>query len=234
MRTVKSLNARLRALLQKNSLLRANLRKALKEGRYNRTLVRILQNRLCELEEQLVTDKLTGIHNREGLEKHFQWIRQNALDIFGRFGNRATDQDMRGRIPMLTESVPLTLIGIDLDRFKILNDTVGHQAGDKVLRAFALMLRHTFKRRYDLPARTGGDEFAVLLPMTTCAQAEELMEELVKLFEESSDPVIEQYRDTLGGTFSYGISSIAYDQPGDSLEEAAHRADQEMYRMKRT
>ena len=95
------------------------------------------------LEEQSITDGLTGLRNRRFFDERLQ-------EEFGR-AQRYSD--------------PVSLIMLDLDHFKRVNDRYGHQAGDLVLRESADLLRASL-RDPDIPARYGGEEFAVLLPKT--------------------------------------------------------------------
>jgi diguanylate cyclase (GGDEF)-like protein len=94
-------------------------------------------------------DYLTGIANRRAF--------QEALD--GEW-TRA-----------LRTKTPLSLIIADIDDFKLCNDEHGHNIGDKVLKAVASMISHRVRRSIDIPARIGGEEFAVVLPETTLADA---------------------------------------------------------------
>jgi diguanylate cyclase (GGDEF)-like protein len=105
------------------------------------TLCATLRTENDRLKSMLVTDELTGLANRAGFETAF-----------------ATEQDRLKR----GQSPGGLVIMIDLDRFKTINDTLGHAAGDQALRTIADALRaHT--RAMDTPARLSGDEFAVLL-----------------------------------------------------------------------
>ena len=96
-----------------------------------------------KLEEQSITDGLTGLKNRRFFDERLQ-------EEFGR-AQRYSD--------------PVSLIMLDLDHFKRVNDRFGHQAGDHVLREAADLLRGSL-RDPDIPARYGGEEFAVILPKT--------------------------------------------------------------------
>jgi diguanylate cyclase (GGDEF)-like protein len=102
--------------------------------------LRAMQKRL---EEQSITDGLTGLRNR-------RFFDERLMEEFGR-AQRYTD--------------PVSLIMLDLDHFKRVNDRFGHQAGDLVLREAADLLRGSL-RDPDIPARYGGEEFAVILPKT--------------------------------------------------------------------
>ncbi len=107
--------------------------------------------RIRQLESLSVTDELTGLFNRRG----FLAALDRALAACRRHGE------------------PGLLLLVDLDRFKAINDSYGHLAGDAVLRGVAELLLVTV-RKSDIVARLGGDEFAVLLPRTRTARAEKL------------------------------------------------------------
>ena len=101
-----------------------------------------------ELHSAATTDSLTGLMNRRALEER---LRQEL---------------QRGERHHLVTSIVL----VDLDRFKAVNDTLGHAAGDRLLRLIAQVLRRE-ARALDVVGRLGGDEFVAILPMTTAAEA---------------------------------------------------------------
>jgi len=105
--------------------------------------------RLRRTHKQAQSDPLTGLANRN------------------RFG-QVLEQEMR---TTRRTGQPLSLLVLDIDHFKQLNDNQGHAAGDAVLRALAQILRSRARRPRDLVARLGGDEFAVLLPETSAQAA---------------------------------------------------------------
>lgn len=118
-----------------------------------------LQEDLRSSNEQLarlaVTDELTGISNRRGFDAHLE----DELWRARRFGQS------------------LAIVMFDLDHFKSVNDTYGHDQGDVVLKAFAEVLHHS-SRRIDKVARFGGEEFAALLPATDAIGAETFAEKV--------------------------------------------------------
>jgi len=115
-----------------------------------------LWQRNQDLERAAQTDGLTGIANRRAFDQ--------ALERAIRRARRTNE--------------PLSLLLLDLDHFKALNDMVGHQAGDEVLRRFAGILAQAARRPDDVAARYGGEEFALILPATDQTGAVEVAERL--------------------------------------------------------
>nr|WP_281273514.1 GGDEF domain-containing protein [Stutzerimonas urumqiensis] len=109
--------------------------------------------RLSELAE---TDHLTALPNRRRFDETLQIETARAL----------------------REGTPLSLLLIDVDFFKRYNDRYGHQAGDECLRLLARLLREIVQRPTDLPCRFGGEEFAIVLPATGAAAAQQVAERL--------------------------------------------------------
>lgn len=161
--------------------------------------------RIKKLFEKAIRDPLTNLYNRYFLEEE---------------GKREIDRAKRYRYTV-------SLIMFDLDDFKRVNDTYGHQEGDKVLIKFAKILKSKV-RSTDMPVRYGGEEFIVLLPNTTPNEAVIVAERIRK--------VMEEVRFRFGSeeikiTVSAGIASC---EPEDcSLETLIYRADKAMYRAKR-
>lgn len=157
------------------------------------------------LEKLALTDPLTGLANRRA----FQQALEAELSRVSRHGR------------------PASLLFLDLDHFKGVNDAHGHAVGDEVLAAFALVLKRG-SRRGDLAARVGGEEFAVLLP-TTGAVPAGLVAERIRRATESrslgrtvSVPV----------TVSIGLTSTEEQAPPPAAEELLRRADAALYRAK--
>ncbi len=124
------------------------------------------------------------------------------------------------------QQLPCSLIITDIDRFKSVNDTYGHPAGDEVIKAFASLLKGT-TRPGDLVSRYGGEEFVVLCADCDNATAAARAEEFRRRWEVVS-------HDALGGktvTASFGVTEI---QPGDTPESMIRRADRALYEAKQT
>lgn len=156
------------------------------------------------LKKLATTDDLTGLWNR----RYFMERGVVEVGVMGRTG------------------LPLSLLFIDLDYFKRVNDTYGHMAGDDVLRCVAKMLRSNV-RSTDLVARLGGEEFCVLLPNTNIDAAIQLAEKLRTYFDAHSCPVgDEQIRCTI----SVGVATYTSDK--GSFEDLLSKADQACYQAK--
>lgn len=143
-----------------------------------------------------------------------------ATDELTRLANR---RNLKERLPAAISAArrhnhPLSIIMIDLDHFKTVNDTYGHNEGDNVLREFADVLREMI-RAEDIAARWGGEEFIIILPHTAC-EAAEAMAERIRI-------ACEQHAGTMHGlSASFGVSQLKDDDDEDSL---IRRADDAMY-----
>ena len=154
---------------------------------------------------QATTDSLTGLANR--------WTFDEELALEWRRAERVGD--------------PLALILFDLDNFKTINDTHGHQGGDEVLRVVGEVLARSV-RQVDLAARYGGEEFAVIVPETDLDGAIDLAERLRKALE--SEEIVLQNGTRLSVTASFG-AVVKGDLPGGEKLVAA--ADERLYEAKR-
>ena len=159
------------------------------------------------VQQQAVTDELTGLFN----VRQFHARLRNEIDRAERFGT------------------PLSLVMLDIDKFKSVNDTYGHQQGDRVLVEVARVLRR-LSRDVDLPARYGGEEMAVVLPQTDLGGAELGAERMRAAIEGM------QIQRLDGGgllpiTASFGVASFPA-QAGDKTALIA-AADAALYRAKR-
>ena len=182
--------------------LTARLRTQVKRKRYNDHL----RASVTQTIEMAVTDGLTGLHNRRYLDSHLQTLFDRAV--------------ARRR--------PLSLMITDLDRFKSVNDTFGHEGGDEVLREFARRLRKNV-RGIDLACRFGGEEFVVVMPDTEAAIAQKVAER-VRAEIAQTPFAIGQAGGTTEVTVSVGVSSLK--RGLDSVADLMKRADLALYEAK--
>ena len=154
----------------------------------------------------VMNDTLTGCLNRRGFD--------HAL-------NQAV-------IRALRRGGELALLAIDIDHFKVINDTAGHLAGDAVLRELAGLLSHT-SRGGDVVGRVGGEEFVVVMPETDLAVATMVAERLRRRIASEQFPIQQGVR-SIEVTISIGIAALG---SADNAATVLKRADQALYRAKR-
>ena len=167
-----------------------------------------LQDAVQKLDEMASNDDLTGVANRRAFT--------NAL-------GRHFDAAVR-------HQHDLACVMIDLDGFKPINDTLGHQAGDDLLVAVGRVLKSN-SRSYDMPARLGGDEFVLLLPRTDEDTARQIIERLFEQFQQEAADLIGDPDMIAKVSMSIGLASLAKSHP-DTAEELLHQADQALYAAK--
>lgn len=182
--------------------LAARIRTQTRRTRY----IDILRQRVDRGLELSVIDQLTGLHNRRYMNGQLEQFMQRAVR-----GNQ-----------------PLSLMMTDIDHFKAVNDTHGHQAGDDVLKEIGKRLRANV-RPTDVVCRTGGEEFVVLMPNTpgdlACAAAERIR----KAVAAEEFPVLGGSQ-SLRITVSAGVSTLQGE--GDTIDDLMHRADTALYQAK--
>ncbi|MGO7018978.1 PleD family two-component system response regulator [Rhizobium leguminosarum] len=158
--------------------------------------------------ELAVTDPLTGLYNRRYLDNHMNVLFNRSM--------------ARGR--------PLSVLITDIDRFKHVNDTYGHDGGDEVLREFSSRVRSTI-RGADLACRYGGEEFVVVMPDTSPEIAAAVAERLRAAIE-SAPFMLKHSGEALSVTASFGIASriASVLTPGQLMKQA----DLALYEAKNT
>jgi two-component system, cell cycle response regulator len=157
--------------------------------------------------EMAITDALTGLHNRRYMETHLSTLVEQA--------------GLRGK--------PLAVLVLDIDYFKSVNDTHGHDAGDDVLREFSQRLKKSI-RGIDLACRYGGEEFVVVMPETDMAVATMVAERLRRRIACEPFPVC-RGANAVEITISIGLAARA--STNDTAANILKRADQALYRAKR-
>jgi diguanylate cyclase (GGDEF)-like protein len=159
-------------------------------------VISLLRQQSLQVYKLSLKDSLTGLANRRQLLLRLEWEIERA---------RRT-------------GAPLSILLGDIDRFKHVNDTLGHAQGDRLLEGVAQALSSSF-RRADLVSRLGGDEFAVLLPETDSSEAEKLVRRAV----EAAQADLARY----GSRISFGAVTFT-GAPGSS-DAALKTADEMMY-----
>ena len=163
--------------------------------------------RLILLEQENITDPLTGIYNRRHLERRLNEEFHKAR----RYGNA------------------LSIILIDIDHFKRINDGYGHQFGDLVLGCLAKLIQQSV-RSADIAARYGGEEFMIVAPNTDCLEAERLAERLrsqIRAHPLAHGGVADERR-VLDVTVSLGVATFAQDENG-TVAKLINKADTALY-----
>jgi two-component system, cell cycle response regulator len=185
--------------VDRNELL-ARARTQLRRKRYADSLRDNVQAAI----ELAVVDALTGLNNRRFLETHLA----QALDQAAHKGR------------------PLSLMILDIDHFKSVNDTYGHDAGDEVLKVFARRIKRVL-RSADLVCRLGGEEFVVVMPETPLAVAERIAERVRSAVERERFPI--DATRAIPVTTSIGLAERGADANADAL---LRRADKALYASK--
>lgn len=165
-----------------------------------------IQDIITELKTLASSDPMTRLYNR----RYFNNISQHILGLAQR------------------EKQSLSLIMLDIDHFKKINDTYGHKSGDEVIISLAnLMLNQ--QRQSDIICRYGGEEFVMLLPNTPLADATQIAEKLRRKI--ATQSIKSQTGDTIFFTISAGTASVNL-KTEDTIEKALHRADEALYQAK--
>jgi len=188
--------------IDKHELL-ARARSQVRKRRYSERLRDNVQLSI----EMAITDALTGLFNRRYMENHLATLVEQAK--------------ARGK--------PLSVLVLDIDYFKSINDTHGHDAGDEVLREFALRVKRSI-RGIDLACRAGGEEFVIVMPETDMAVAAMVAERLRRRI--AAEPfIIDQGAGSVPVTLSIGIAALR--GRDDTAPQLIKRADRALYQAKR-
>lgn len=155
--------------------------------------------------EMAVTDALTGLSNRRYLDTHLKILFERAA----------------------ARKRPMSVCLVDIDRFKLVNDTYGHEAGDDVLREFSARVR-AMVRGADLACRYGGEEFIVVMPNTSLDIASKVAERLREMVEQTPFQLTSGLKITV--TASIGIAETSVDCA--TPEQLLREADKALYKAK--
>jgi diguanylate cyclase (GGDEF)-like protein len=166
-------------------------------------------NQLRTIEQISLKDQLTNVLNRRGFDNriHMEWLRT------------------------IRAKLPISILLMDVDRFKAYNDTFGHQQGDEVLRAVAMAAAQSLNRPGDFVARWGGEEFVVLLPNTDSAGALNIAERIRINIENAVVPCSDGRETKV--TVSIGVNT-QLPPHGSSYDGFISKADKALYKAKET
>jgi diguanylate cyclase (GGDEF)-like protein len=179
---------------------------ALREINSLKVVAESSSTRALELEEETRRDALTGVYNRAYLDQF----------LAREFGNS------------IRHKWPLSVAFADLDKFKSINDTYGHQAGDRILQATARILRNN-TRETDVIARYGGEEFVMVLPATDAETARSICERIVLAFQNTAHDIGEHHPRV---TISIGCATHGGDTVFATAADFVKAADQALYTAK--
>lgn len=163
-----------------------------------------VKKKLVRANQNLMSDHLTGAYNRRSFDEQSTKLHK----LFGLAGNN------------------VTLLAMDIDHFKKINDCYGHDIGDFILQECVRFLREVFKRDNDFIARTGGEEFAILLPDFREEHAVQKAEEVLSKIRKE---VFVHEKLEIQFTISIGIAQL---YPGETREQWVKRADEALYHSK--
>ena len=189
-------------VMRENDTLRAEVQRALDEVKEKNAQ---LERSLRRVEEVAATDPLTGLYNR----RHFGKVLEQLYAEAQRY-----DQD-------------LSCVMVDMDGYKEINDRHGHQVGDQLLQVAARVIGANL-RRMDVAARYGGDEFILLLPHASAAEAVGVAQRIREEYRQASAGLL---RRANGASMSIGIGSVKSDDPAGP-EQLIATADAALYRAK--
>ncbi|WP_417334324.1 diguanylate cyclase [Halarcobacter sp.] len=175
-------------------------RKIIKTNRLLEEAQKDIEEKNKELEKLATTDKLTSLYNRRKIEELLEFEINRSERFNHKFG----------------------LAIVDIDKFKEVNDTYGHQIGDKVLKEIANIL-NTNRRKTDFVGRYGGEEFVIICP-------ESDVEGVIKLMETFKEKICKhKFSKVENKTASFGVTMS---QRGDTIESILKRADDALYKAK--
>lgn len=190
--------------LKQQKTIVAELEDEVRQRIANRTLA--LERQLGSLRQQATRDGLTSLYNRRMFDTYLPRVIERCM----------------------AEKLDMSLLMIDVDNFKHLNDTLGHAAGDDLLRNIAQIIRSGI-REQDSPFRLGGDEFVVILPGLDASSAADVSRRLIELVDALAKPI----RVTVHPRLSIGVAALSQ-IPSKSPSDLVQLADKNLYDVKAT
>jgi len=174
-----------------------------------RPIVRHLAEYHQHLIKLALTDMLTGLNNRRA----FMQLANAGLDYYNR------------------HKKPFALVLMDLDHFKLINDTYGHKVGDLVLQHYSALVQKGL-RAHDMLGRIGGEEFAIFLPQTTAEEAMPMIERLRKTVSDASCPYIDGNGENKMLKYSASFGVLTVTSGKWTLDELFIKVDEQLYKAK--
>jgi diguanylate cyclase len=193
-------------LLDSTKTMKASIEVMKQQIQDSREEINALQERLESALEEALSDPLTGLINRKGLS--------NAIENL--------------LLPGELLNSPPSLLMLDIDHFKKINDTYGHPLGDRVIKMVGDILKQQIKGK-DTAARYGGEEFCILLPETGLTDAVKVAENIRQTIEKTRINRASDNQEICRITISIGVACY---QPDQSITDWFERADSALYRSK--
>jgi two-component system, cell cycle response regulator len=188
--------------VDRNEML-ARAKTQIKRKRYHESLSSAVSQSI----EAAVLDTLTGLHNRRYMQGHLASMTNLAV----------------------TQGIPFSLMILDIDHFKLVNDNWGHDAGDEVLKEISKRMKKAI-RKIDMACRTGGEEFIILMPETEPHIAQLVAERIRVKIERNPFPI---YGGKKAITITSSIGVTGYREGPITAESLIKRADEALYRAKK-
>ncbi|WP_341709235.1 diguanylate cyclase domain-containing protein [Limnobacter sp.] len=193
---------------------------------------RVLQFRFA-----VYNDKIQGAHavlivDDVSIRKNVEDLRNEVErdPLTGVLNRRGFDMTLEARLSRLLPGETLGLMFLDLDGFKAVNDTLGHKAGDQILKTSATLLKGA-TRNVDHVARLGGDEFAIIVARCNIQLLKNIAERIIESF--ACDKLLVRVRQNHGLTVSCSIGAAMHPLHGHSIQQLLEISDEQMYQAKK-
>jgi diguanylate cyclase (GGDEF)-like protein len=197
-----------------------------------------IDGRVLQFRFAVYNDKIQGAHavlivEDVSIRKNVEDLRNEVErdPLTGVLNRRGFDMTLAARLSRLLPSETLGLMFLDLDGFKAVNDTLGHKAGDQILKTSATLLKGA-TRNVDYVARLGGDEFAIIVARCNIQLLKNIAERIIESF--ACDKLLVRIRQNHGLTVSCSIGAAMHPIHGTSIPQLLEISDEQMYRAKKS
>lgn len=194
--------------------------------------------RVLQLRFVVYNDKTQGAHavlivDDVSIRKNVEDLRNEVErdPLTGVLNRRGFDMTLEARLTRLLPGETLGLMFLDLDGFKAVNDTLGHKAGDQILKTSANLLRGA-TRNVDQVARLGGDEFAIIVARCNVQLLKNIAERIIESF--ACDKLLVRIRQNHGLKVSCSIGAAMHPLHGNTIQELLEVSDEQMYQAKKS